>query len=434
MVPVLLMSTGLTIGSAGSAAATTHNDTLVCGGVLVIPGETYTLQDDLGPCPNGGLTIAADNITLDLDGHTIEGCHGITQDPATHVPPACGVVLVNGDGIGVRFLGVEGSTVKNGTIKYFDTGVFIDRLVDTHVLGVAATVKSSNNNFVEDLTIDRNIGNEGSLLLDTGEGIAITGNNNTVRRNTVTNNGPFGGIRVLLPAAGGTSNGNVIGGDCSSATSSDGNTVDNNDVDYNSAGVENGIGIGMEPRTNETKVCHNKVSDSGLDGITVFANSKTNVIKYNTLERNGMPDTSPNTTTTRHGDGIRLFTSTPIANNTTIDADNTVSHNYICGSAASGLRVDSAGNTITSNTSGTGTLASPTRACTDNHQDLSPNPAAPLTDLPAFDLHDTIAVAGNNSTTECGNVGVTLTNNWTGNTAPSIATDSSAYNNACTIK
>lgn len=438
LAPVLLMS-GLTIGSAGSAHAghvdIQHGNLVVCGGVLDNDGETYTLTHDLGPCPNGGLTIAADRITLDLNGYKIFGCSGITEDPATHVPAECATVLVNGDGIGVKFLGVKDATVRNGTIQHFDTGVFIDRLVDTHALGVAVSYRESKANVVEDLTIDSNIGNDGSQLLDIGEGIAITGDDNIVRRNIVTNNGPFGGIRVLTPAGNNTgtpstSNRNIIGGNCSSG-SLDGNTVDNNDVDYNSAGVENGIGIGMEPRTNETKVCNNTVTDSGLDGITVFANSRTNIIKYNTVARNGMGNASASS---RHGDGIRLFTSTPIASNPTIDADNTVSNNYICGSAASGLRVDSYGNTISSNTSGTGTTPAG-NTCTDNHQDPSPTPPLPaVPPATPYDLHDTIALASNSSSTVCGPASPALNNNWTANSAPSIGSDPSAYNNACTIK
>src|SRR5262249_34251890 len=63
----------------------------------------FVLDRNLGPCPAGGLTVAGNNITVDLGGHTILG-HGV--------------------GYGVSIAG-SGVTIKNGTIKNFNVGTTI---------------------------------------------------------------------------------------------------------------------------------------------------------------------------------------------------------------------------------------------------------------------------------------------------------------------
>ncbi|GAA6152871.1 NosD domain-containing protein [Pseudoteredinibacter isoporae] len=76
---------------------------LSCGDVI---SSNTTLNDDLLNCPVNGLTIAADGVTLDLNGHTIDGSgsgNGITVMP--------GVNKVN--------------IIGEGTVKDFYTGIVI---------------------------------------------------------------------------------------------------------------------------------------------------------------------------------------------------------------------------------------------------------------------------------------------------------------------
>src|ERR671937_1865087 len=51
-------------GSAASAAAVHCGDTIT---------TDTTLHKDLVNCPNNGIVIGADNVTLDLNGHRIDG-------------------------------------------------------------------------------------------------------------------------------------------------------------------------------------------------------------------------------------------------------------------------------------------------------------------------------------------------------------------------
>jgi Right handed beta helix region len=76
-----------------------------CGDTIM---QTTILTSDIGPCPGVGLVIGADDLTLDLNGHSIEGSDG-------------GVGVSVGSDLTAR----KGVTVRNGTIIRFGQGVLI---------------------------------------------------------------------------------------------------------------------------------------------------------------------------------------------------------------------------------------------------------------------------------------------------------------------
>ena len=92
---------------AAQAHATTSS--LDCGSTIT--GDT-TLSSDLTSCPGDGLVIGADNIMLDLSGHTIDGT--VRQLPACDEPPF-GVD-------GIRAGGYDGLTIQNGPVQQFANG------------------------------------------------------------------------------------------------------------------------------------------------------------------------------------------------------------------------------------------------------------------------------------------------------------------------
>ncbi|MGW2158952.1 right-handed parallel beta-helix repeat-containing protein [Nonomuraea sp. NPDC001699] len=94
---LLLLSAALM--SANPAGASTS--AVACGDVLT---TNTTLTDDL-TCPGGALTIGADDVDLDLNGHTITG---------------------SGTGNGLLVAGRRGTTVRNGTIAGFAYGIYVD--------------------------------------------------------------------------------------------------------------------------------------------------------------------------------------------------------------------------------------------------------------------------------------------------------------------
>jgi dipeptidyl aminopeptidase/acylaminoacyl peptidase len=66
LLAALATATALLTRSAGQAVA----NHVQCGDVIT---QDTTLDSDLIDCPGDGLVIGADNITLDLNGHTIDG-------------------------------------------------------------------------------------------------------------------------------------------------------------------------------------------------------------------------------------------------------------------------------------------------------------------------------------------------------------------------
>src|SRR4051812_33482003 len=84
------------VGAESAAAAD-----LKCGATVT---SSVVLSADLTRCPDFGLRIAADDVTVDLNGHTIAGVgigHGVLIDSRRRV------------------------TVKHGTVRAFRIGVFV---------------------------------------------------------------------------------------------------------------------------------------------------------------------------------------------------------------------------------------------------------------------------------------------------------------------
>jgi len=218
---ILLVSLGVVGVSPVSAA---H---VACGQSILV---STVLDGNVGPCATG-ITIGADNITLDLGGFTISG------NPTP------------GEGPGIGLFGRTGVTVRNGTVTQFDAGVAIER---------------GSRNTVTSMQILNNRGGNG----DFGDGVAVfLSNNNVITNNQIRNNGQYSGVGLIGSAF------NLI----------DGNQItDNNQNPNNTSGIriENG------PASNDNIVTNNRVVNSGLDGIQVFAGGSRNQIKFNQVVGN----------------------------------------------------------------------------------------------------------------------------------------------------
>lgn len=222
---LFLVSLGV-VGAAGPA----HAAHVACGQTILV---STVLDSNIGPCATG-ITIGADNITLDLNGFTISGT------PAT------------GEGPGIGLTSRTGVTVKNGTVTQFDAGVAIQG-------GSANTVTSM-----------RVLDNRGSFNTDFGDGIAVfASSSNRITGNQVRNNGPYDGIGLIR------SNFNVI----------DGNQVTDNTQSFQTAGIRlENAGFNA---SNDNVVTNNLVANNALDGVEVFAGGSRNQIKSNQIVGNG---------------------------------------------------------------------------------------------------------------------------------------------------
>jgi parallel beta-helix repeat protein len=264
-----------------------------------------TLDADL-VCEKGpALVIAADGVTLDLGGHTVEGG-----------------ARFGSDGPGILLRNVSGCTVRNGTVQKFEAGV---------------AVEGGAGNLIEGLTVQDNLGTPDS---DYGDGIVLNGSrDNVVRGNTVRRNGPFSGISLGRGASG-----NEV---------SDNTVADNNmsHVPFPDAGRQT-MGIRVEgPEASHNRIIGNTVTGSGCDGIVVLATCDTpddeppcvgtppnehNEIAGNTSSGNG---------TSGRGCGVRLFSMPlpmPPIHNTV--HDNVCNDNTSYGVALDGLPLRSPGN------------------------------------------------------------------------------------------
>lgn len=76
-----------------------------CGSTIV---TSTTLDSDVGPCPGDGIVIGADNVTLDLGGHTVLGSG------------------LGSSGLGIRARAMSGVVIKGpGTVRGFRVGISV---------------------------------------------------------------------------------------------------------------------------------------------------------------------------------------------------------------------------------------------------------------------------------------------------------------------
>jgi Right handed beta helix region len=163
-----------------------------CGDLIQ---KDTTLQEDLVNCPNNGIRIGADNVTLDLNGHLIDG-DGTSQPEF-------------GRDIGVLNNNHDRVTVMHGSVRQFDGGVnlgevrhnrlldisaFRNRFVGIALFGTSRSVVRNSGNGSTNPGDEMGIGLLGShhvrvlhnSLRDYGTGIWVTGGSrNLVRRNHI---------------------------------------------------------------------------------------------------------------------------------------------------------------------------------------------------------------------------------------------------------
>ncbi len=110
---VALDAATIPLAATASAAAA-----IACGQVLT---QSVTLDADGGPCPTDGIVVGADDVAVDLGGHTVSAGPGIGRQ---------GVWSKNHTGV----------VVKNGTVTGFEIGVLIGRgRASSSALGRRAT-------------------------------------------------------------------------------------------------------------------------------------------------------------------------------------------------------------------------------------------------------------------------------------------------------
>lgn len=249
---LLLMGTLLAGVAEGQAVG--------CGAVIT---RSTKLAADIGPCPGEGIVIAADNITVDLGGHTVSG------NPHGRVAP---------DKAGIALRQVTGVKLQNGTVEGFDAGVLIMGGGRNTVRRITARdnvnyrVVTGRDSQPEDIVPD-----EGPYC-ELGDGItAFNSNENVIEHNLLFGNGPFSAVSLVFD--------------------SNGNRVANNDVRDNDVMNETPEGQGTVcgstangPIPDPPPFCCDAFGRHSQDvGVRVEGpGAEHNVVERNLMRRNGL--------------------------------------------------------------------------------------------------------------------------------------------------
>jgi large repetitive protein len=305
-----LVVAGFTVLGSGQALAS-H---VSCGDTIT---TNTTLDSDLVNCPNNGIVIGADNITLDLNGHIVDG-DGTLVDPCPE-GESCDVGVDNS-------AGHRGVTVEGGSIRQFALGVLVlgagrnslRHLSVSRNLFVGIVIGESARTAVErssitrngvttqqagmvlfasrDNRIERNLfsgnGNRGLLAADSADG-------NRINHNIFANN-PEAGVGVVGDRNQVSYN-RVVGNGDNIIVVGDGNTITRNKVVdavgclAEDGGIGCGFGISLEGGSHNL-VARNKVTQARY-GIRVDAFEGTtvgNVLRANVVRAAEVDDIAVN--------------------------------------------------------------------------------------------------------------------------------------------
>lgn len=195
---VVLTAVGLLTLSGAEAADNQPS----CGDTITVD---TTLESDLVDCPNNGIVIGADDVTLDLNGHTVSGDGEEFKQ--------CGPDEFFCD-VGVLNVGNDGFRLEHGAVRDFAVGPLIGDARDNRVVDVSSTrntvfgflISESAQILIRDSSGNDNIPPEGDgiglfashhvQILDSsfrhnpGPGIHVAGNHNVIEGNRISHNSP----------------------------------------------------------------------------------------------------------------------------------------------------------------------------------------------------------------------------------------------------
>jgi parallel beta-helix repeat protein len=230
-----------------------------------------TLDSDLTDCPNNGIVIGADNVTLDLNGHLVDG-DGTPAAGCDQRMEICDAGLVDD--------GHDGVTVMHGSVREFAVGVLFgtstpEKARDNRVVRVS----SSRNQFVglgifsQIRTVVRNSSGDGSLDHD-GTGMALGDSNHVRILNNSFRHNAHNGINTSQSSR------NLIKGNLFSRNADEAFLMEGGDH-FQLTGnrlVRNGAGITLGPGSRNV-ITRNRVF-RGRDGIRI-EKGRGNLVAHN---------------------------------------------------------------------------------------------------------------------------------------------------------
>jgi parallel beta-helix repeat protein len=241
--------------SLAFAASNVQADQARCGQVLT---GSITVGNDLLACAGDGLVIGAGGITVDLNGHVVQG---------------------TGLGVGVRNPGHHDVTIRNGTIRNFDSGVLLQAGSRRNTVAglsfdqtelAAVHLGDADANHVRDSHVS---GFSGAAFHLTGGS-----SSNFVGRNTVA-----AGNGEAIVVEGGSDH-NRLEGNALSASSDSGIRVDSSS---NTTIVGNTVAGGSDAAIAMTGAPRSVIQSNDVQGVgdaaILLTDSTANVVRFNTL-------------------------------------------------------------------------------------------------------------------------------------------------------
>src|SRR5215212_3125866 len=153
---ILTLAIAGVVALSGAEAASNQPK---CGDTIT---TDVTLHHNLANCPNNGIIIGGDNITLDLNYHTIDGDG--TKFAGCPENEFCDVGVLND--------GHDRVTVVHGSTRQFDAGVVIGEAGHNRLLGISSSRNASIGIVVFDCarSVVRGSSGNGSIAHNTGAG------------------------------------------------------------------------------------------------------------------------------------------------------------------------------------------------------------------------------------------------------------------------
>lgn len=268
---------------ATAPVAPADADVVACGDLIT---EDTTLTDDIGPCPGHGIIVAADDVTVDLNGHTVTG------DPELRGAP---------DKAGVLLRQVSGVTVQNGTIERFDAGVAI---MGGGANAVRRVTLRDNVNYrvITGRDAPGDADPEEGPYCDFGDGVAVfRSDGNLIEHNHLVGNGPYSAVALVSDSdANVVSKNRIVDNDILNRGPGDTMTtcglVNEGGGEGGTARASQDAGVRIEgPGADGNLVEGNQIRRSGLAGVFVNAhdprsqaNNGGNVIRRNVIAETGL--------------------------------------------------------------------------------------------------------------------------------------------------
>ena len=179
---VIGMATTCLLASPAIAASPAQTTQPSCGATITTDTK---LTSDLTDCPNNGLVIGADNIILDLNGHTIDG----DGTEFTECPPdePCDIGIIDIDHRGV--------TIKDGSVEEFVIDVIVADATDSRLTRLIVSESSLFGLFIVNssaVQLDRTTASANGLATDQAGIVVFDSHDLQIERNTVSGNGDIG--------------------------------------------------------------------------------------------------------------------------------------------------------------------------------------------------------------------------------------------------